>query len=135
MDSERSGHAERMYQALIVRHKELASLFIFMLLSSIAVSQTVIPLYKGIVPNSIAGPDSEIWDTIRSRILVRKVSSPTLTAYFPEKEKANGTALIIIPGGGYHHVEISNVGYKVAEEFVKFGVICFVLKYRLPMGP
>jgi acetyl esterase/lipase len=127
-----SGHTRKKCKPITITRKAILSLFVFTLLTSIAVSQTVIPLYKDKVPNSIAGPNLEIWDTIKSRILVRKVSSPTLTAYFPDKEKANGTALLIIPGGGYHHVEISNVGFKVAEEFIKFGVTCFVLKYRLP---
>lgn len=121
-----------MDTAIIVKYKPLAGLFIFTLLSFTAASQTVIPLYTGKIPNSIAGPGHEIWDTVKGRILVRKVSLTTLTDYFPEKEKANGTALIIIPGGGYHHVEISNVGFKIAAEFIKFGVTCFVLKYRLP---
>ncbi len=121
-----------MYKAVAARPQKLVILFTFMLLSLVAETQTVIPLYKGKVPNSVAGPDREIWDTIKTRVIVRRVSSPNLTAYFPEKGKANGTALIIIPGGGYRHVEILNVGYKIADEFIKFGVTCFVLKYRLP---
>lgn len=86
-------------------------LFSFMWLSFTAISQTVLPLYAGKIPNSITGPNREVSDTgVNGRITIRKVSVPTLTAYFPEKDKANGTALIIIPGGGYHHVEITNIG-------------------------
>jgi acetyl esterase/lipase len=60
------------------------------------------------------------------------VTEPTLTPFFPSKEKANGTAVIICPGGGYSHLAIKSEGYDVAKEFNKIGVTAFVLKYRLP---
>lgn len=63
---------------------------------------------------------------------VSKVSVPTLSLFLPEKEKANGTAVIIFPGGGYSHLAIDKEGYKVAEWFSSLGVTAFVLKYRLP---
>lgn len=110
--------------------------YIFVLMVMVLVwapgrAQTVIALYPHGVPNAIDGPDEERADTtgIR-RIAIRNVSQPTLTAFFPDK--ANGTAVIICPGGGYSYLEISHVGYDIAKEFIKFGVTAFVLKYRLP---
>jgi len=41
-------------------------------------------------------------------------------------------AIIVCPGGGYSILAIDKEGTKVAEEFNKWGVTAFVLKYRLP---
>tara|TARA_R110000751_G_scaffold1474_4_gene5561 strand:- start:33917 stop:34834 length:918 start_codon:yes stop_codon:yes gene_type:complete len=61
-----------------------------------------------------------------------KVSEPTLTIFTPEVGKANGTAVIICPGGGYSHLAINKEGYKLGEWFAEQGVTGFVLKNRLP---
>ncbi len=96
-------------------------------------AQTVIPLYNNGVPNSIASPNEEKIDTPKSgNIQIRNVSVPTLTVFLPEKNKANGAAVIICPGGGYAYLEFARVGTQVAKEFNKAGVTAFVLKYRLP---
>ncbi|MBF4494777.1 alpha/beta hydrolase fold domain-containing protein [Flavobacterium sp. MR2016-29] len=63
---------------------------------------------------------------------VRKVTLPTLTAYFANAEKSNGTSVIICPGGGYGMLAINKEGYKVAEWLNTLGINAFVLKYRLP---
>ena len=55
---------------------------------------------------------------------------PTITPYFPPVWKAVGKAIVIYPGGGYHHLaEHEGRGY--AEFFTKHGFHCFVVKYRL----
>lgn len=95
-------------------------------------AQTIIPLYKT-VPNSKPGNVKETWDSVKvKRVLVRNVISPTLTIYLPDKSVANGTAVVICPGGGYSYLVINNEGNDVAKEFAKKGVAAFVLKYRLP---
>ena len=57
---------------------------------------------------------------------------PTLTPYFPAKEKATGAAVIVCPGGGYTHLA-DHEGRPVAEWLNTLGISAFVLKYRL--GP
>lgn len=109
----------------------LLSLLIFSCL--MVGAQETIPLYKENIPNSKPSPDQEYNDTTQEGIVVvNKVSRPTLTVFLPEKEKANGTAVIICPGGGYHVVAIKHEGYDVAKQFNKIGIAVFVLKYRLP---
>src|SRR5690606_8227607 len=49
-----------------------------------------------------------------------------------DKENANGAAVIIFPGGGYHALMAKSEGSKVAKAFNDMGVTAFVLKYRLP---
>jgi acetyl esterase/lipase len=44
----------------------------------------------------------------------------------------NGMSVIICPGGAYAILAWDKEGTKVAEEFNKWGVTAFVLKYRLP---
>ena len=89
----------------------------------------VIPLYK-IVPNNKPVADKENF-TVRDNVTrIAKVSNPTLTVFKPEKP--NGKSVIICPGGGYAILAIDKEGTRVAEEFNKWGVTAFVLKYRLP---
>lgn len=58
------------------------------------------------------------------------IHEPTLTYYPAQKEKANGMAILVIPGGGYGQVCINHEGHQVGEWFSKHGVSAFVLKYR-----
>ena len=60
------------------------------------------------------------------------VSQPTLTVYPAEKGKANGTSVIICPGGGYNILAWDLEGTEVAQWLNKNGVTAFVLKYRVP---
>jgi acetyl esterase/lipase len=60
------------------------------------------------------------------------IDIPTLTPYFPQKEKATGAAIIVCPGGGYSHLA-EHEGRPVAEWLNTLGITAFVLKYRL--GP
>src|SRR2546421_3297557 len=60
------------------------------------------------------------------------VDIPTLTPYFPPKEKATGAAIIVCPGGGYSHLA-DHEGAPVAEWLNTLGITAFVLKYRI--GP
>lgn len=57
---------------------------------------------------------------------------PTLTPYFPSKEKATGAAIVVCPGGGYSHLA-DHEGRPIAEWLNTLGITAFVLKYRL--GP
>jgi predicted peptidase len=95
--------------------------------------QKVVPLYDGPPPGSEswnwneAENDNNSWQTK----VVYNVTKPTLTVFVPEADKANGTAVIIAPGGGFHALSINSEGLDVAKWLVQKGVTCFVLKYRL----
>lgn len=62
---------------------------------------------------------------------VKNIHNPSLTVYLPPKEKANGAAVIICPGGGHNKLVITAEGAEAAEYFNSIGVTAFVLKYRL----
>lgn len=90
-------------------------------------------LYPGNkIPGNIPGPDEEKSEANGGILRVSKIKTPTLTAYLPPADKANGTAVVICPGGGYSIVAIDHEGFKVAEKFNEMGVAAFVLKYRIP---
>lgn len=90
-------------------------------------------LYPGNkIPGNMPGPDEEKSEANGGILRVSKIKTPTLTAYLPPADKANGAAVIICPGGGYSIVAIDHEGFKVAEKFNKMGVAAFVLKYRIP---
>jgi acetyl esterase/lipase len=95
--------------------------------------QHVIPLWPG------AAPGSERWTYHEQTIysprfhtrVVLNVSRPTLTVYLPEASRANCTAVIVCPGGGFHFLSLDNEGTEVARWLTAHGVTAFLLKYRL----
>jgi acetyl esterase/lipase len=56
---------------------------------------------------------------------------PSLSIYRPAEGKANGSAVVICPGGGYGHLAEGHEGREVAAWLNTQGVTAFVLKYRL----
>ncbi|MDZ4821661.1 MAG: alpha/beta hydrolase [Planctomycetota bacterium] len=55
---------------------------------------------------------------------------PNLMVYLAPAAKANGTAVIVCPGGGYGHLALGHEGRDVAEWFNSLGVSAFVFTYR-----
>jgi acetyl esterase/lipase len=59
------------------------------------------------------------------------VSEPTLTMFAPAADRANGSAVIICPGGGYERVSTRREGEQYAMWLSTLGVTSFVLTYRM----
>lgn len=115
--------------------RSIYSTVLLIAIATISVAQgttPAIPLYTNGVPNSKPAPADYVEPDINKVTMLNKVTVPTMTPFFPEKGKANGTAVIICPGGGYQNLAIKHEGFDVAKEFNKIGVTAFVLKYRLP---
>lgn len=94
-------------------------------------AQTTFPLYEGEIPNSKPVKDQELtkeWNGIK---VIEKISNPKITMY-PPKGKANGTSVIIFPGGGYWVNAIQHEGIDVANKLNEAGITAFVVKYRIP---
>jgi hypothetical protein len=113
-------------------HTRLLSLFTMLFLSQVVLgqAQNPIPLYPNGVPNSKPTPAEYIEKNGNDHS--SKVSNPMLIPYLPEKSIANGTAVIVCPGGGYSNLAMGHEGIAIVKEFNKIGVTAFVLKYRLP---
>ncbi len=56
---------------------------------------------------------------------------PRLELYRPDKSRANGTAIVICPGGGYGGLAADHEGTQPALFFNSLGVTAYVLFYRL----
>jgi acetyl esterase/lipase len=62
---------------------------------------------------------------------VKNIHDPSITVYLPPKEKATGTGVVVIPGGGHRLLVITAEGQQPAEYLNSLGVAAFVLKHRL----
>jgi acetyl esterase/lipase len=105
--------------------------------SQAAYAQEVIRLYPGPAPGSENWTHAEqtYFSPIFNTQVVTNVAQPTLTRYAPVPGSANGTSVIICPGGGFHALSINSEGVDVAKWLNAKGVTGFVLKYRLvPTG-
>lgn len=60
-----------------------------------------------------------------------KTQKSKLFVFTPPESMATKTAVIICPGGSYHHLGLFHEGFKAAKWFNNFGVTAFVLKYRV----
>lgn len=114
--------------------KKFFLMIALLVLVNFSSAQEVIKLYSEGVPNAkIAADYKQKADTAADKkVRISKVSQPELIAFYPEKGKATGTAVIICPGGGYGILAITHEGYEVAKRFNEAGITAFILKYRLP---
>lgn len=74
-----------------------------------------IPLWDGKVPHAVGTTDTD---------------KPSMTFYPAPADKANGSAVVVCPGGGYGGLAMNHEGTQVAEFLNGLGVHTFVLKYR-----
>jgi acetyl esterase/lipase len=73
-------------------------------------------LWKGPVPASSGASPNEV---------------PTVTVFRPQKGYANGSAVIVAPGGAYIALAASLEGRQIADWFAARGVTAFLLNYRV----
>lgn len=60
------------------------------------------------------------------------VSEPTITIYPPNEELANGTAVVVCPGGGYTILAYDLEGDEACQWLNDLGITAVLLKYRVP---
>lgn len=56
---------------------------------------------------------------------------PSLTIYRPKPERANASAVVICPGGGYGGLAVDHEGRQIAEWCNAMGSTALVLRYRI----
>jgi acetyl esterase/lipase len=108
------------------------ALLLAWLFSNTVVAQSeVLPLWPGVAPGSEQWrfPETVTTGANGDRV-ISNVSAPTLSVFLPEPAKANGTAIIIAPGGALRVLGFDNEGTRVARWLNERGIAAFVLKYR-----
>jgi acetyl esterase/lipase len=101
--------------------------------ASLAAAQDVIPLYPGTPPGSAPEtyPERQYFSKVWNTEVVTNVTKPTLIVYKPAPGTANGTGIIVCPGGGWMALSINSEGIDVAKYLAAKGITAFVLKYRI----
>jgi acetyl esterase/lipase len=93
------------------------------------------PEEPGAIPLGTGGvegqSESESWFRQWGDPMARNISKATLTPFLADPKKANGTSVIVAPGGGFMWLSMGNEGWEVAEALAARGINAFVLKYRL----
>lgn len=103
------------------------------------VDEDAIDLYEGVAPGSEDATQEETWtrsvNEAGSERWARNVTRPTLLPVLPPASRATGTAVLVVPGGGFQFVSMDNEGYPVAKGLAEHGIAAFVLKYRVMETP
>jgi acetyl esterase/lipase len=106
-----------------------------------AAEPLVVDLWPGKAPGDVGIKGEEYSRVYESPILkgptrlITNVTRPSITVYSPPKEKNNGTAMLICPGGGYHDLFWELEGEEVAAWLNSRGMTGIILKYRCPRRP
>jgi acetyl esterase/lipase len=114
-----------------MKTKYLYSIILGIKLSFITIlsAQETIFLYpEGKMPNS---KGIKVEDSL-SNERYYKIGRPRITAWLTSKDENKGTAVLIIPGGGYNHITHNMSGIQLAKWFNTLGINAFVLYFRLP---
>src|ERR1700759_4319036 len=93
----------------------LRCLALGILLPAIALAESaprVIPLWENGAPGfeklrSEPEQSKDYW--------VKHINNPSLTVFLPPKEKANGCAVVVAPGGGFRELVFDAEGKQVAD--------------------
>lgn len=103
--------------------------------SDTGTTEEVIRVWPGPAPGSEAwtGPEvSSDGKVPAGKIQIKtNVSVPTLTVVRPAPDKANGTAMLVLPGGAFMALAWDLEGTEVARWLAERGITAFILKYRV----
>ena len=109
----------------------LRSLLAALTLPSLALAQPphkIIHLWEGGAPGFESLKDEP---ELAADYWVKNINNPSVTVFPAPAEKANGCAVLVVPGGGFRELVFEREGTQAAEFLNTLGVTAFVLKYRL----
>lgn len=114
----------------------MKTLLLLALTSILSAAPESILLWPDGAPGSEGKTTPEVVTTSASgEQTVTNIHQPGITPYLPAKDKANGAAVIVAPGGGHKLLCTTHEGSNVAEWLSGHGIAAFVLKYRLASEP
>ena len=105
-----------------------------MCLPSYTQDPELIYLWPGKVPGEPKAKCDPVLSTTEKDNITRiaEITDPVMEVFLPERSSANGAAVVICPGGGYHILAYDLEGTEVAAWLTRNGYAAFVLKYRVP---
>ena len=115
---------------------KLASVFLATLLLPLSLVAADRPAEIALWPNGAPGSEGKtgpekVTTSASGELSVSSIHNPSITPYLPATDKANGAAILVIPGGGHRVLAITHEGYNVGEWLRDRGIAAFVLKHRL----
>ncbi|WP_243455768.1 alpha/beta hydrolase [Sphingosinicella sp. BN140058] len=119
-----------------MKPSSLAALVALLLPLAPAVAQTAEPISVPLWPDGAPGSEAHRGEAERiENTYVHNVHAPSLTVFPAAASHANGSAVIVVPGGGHHMLVWVNEGMAPAKALNRYGITTFVLKYRLAREP
>ncbi|WP_294276996.1 alpha/beta hydrolase [uncultured Chryseobacterium sp.] len=113
--------------------KKLIITGLFLMTAGSIDAQKTIPLYQGKAPGTESWTQKEAQqfsDLFKTEV-VYNVAQPSMLVFEADKAKANGTVIVIAPGGGFQSLSINREGVDLAKKLAAKGITAIVLKYRL----
>lgn len=100
-----------------------------------------VELWPGVIPGAEQVPGAET-EALRSEHLIAgkpwraltNITKPSIEIFEP-KGKRNGTAIVVIPGGGFEVLAIDLEGTETCAWVTSIGATCVLLEYRVPSRP
>lgn len=107
-----------------------------LLLAAPAAAQAHQPQVVKLWPNGTPGCQPHCGEPERAQdYWVKNIHDPTLTAFPADPKHNNGSAIVVLPGGGHNEIVWTTEGINVAKALNRAGINAFVVKYRLAREP
>lgn len=90
--------------------QRLLSLILILIAPVLLHAGEEVPIWLGIAPGTENRANEEFITNER----FQKVYQPSLTVHLPPQELATGAGVLILSGGGYHHIAIYKEGHHTA---------------------
>jgi acetyl esterase/lipase len=101
---------------------------IMLVLASLATAEWT-PLWPAEAPGAKQPPAGT--EIVREGNRLTDIEIPQYQIYLPEKDKATGAAVAILPGGGYGILASQHEGHDYAKWLAERGIAGIVVKYRV----
>ena len=85
--------------------------------------------------SNVAGENTEQWSFNGAEWWLRNTNVPSVSVYPATNGSPTGAAVLVIPGGGFQFVSMSNEGRPIAQRLAARGITAVVLKYRTAPTP
>ena len=108
----------------------LLSLLLILFSTNLTFAQKKIPLYDSALECDIDKKDSIVEKD--GSTYIYEIKTPEMWYYPSENKEDNKPAIMVIPGGGYTFLSITNEGISIAKWLNGLGIDAFMLKHRLP---